>query len=126
MYLKRYDDIHISDSGVWRILKRLDVSRLPASQRYKRHKDRRKRHEKALPGHRIEIDVKFVTPMSGAERKKQRRPFGRPSASRDHIQSSHPQKLALKGQRRDPVGADIAGKNGKENLAVVLGGAAAQ
>ncbi len=37
MYLKRYHDIEISNSGVWRILKRLDLNRLPASQRYKRH-----------------------------------------------------------------------------------------
>ena len=32
MYLKRYRDITISDSGAWRILKRLGMSRLPASQ----------------------------------------------------------------------------------------------
>jgi transposase InsO family protein len=70
MYLKRYHDIDISDSGVWRILKRLDMNRLPASQRYKRHKDRWKRYEKALPGHRIQIDVKFVTPISGRKKKK--------------------------------------------------------
>nr|WP_324199152.1 helix-turn-helix domain-containing protein [Nocardia amamiensis] len=37
MYLQRYHDIEISKSGVWRILKRLDMGRLPASQRYKRH-----------------------------------------------------------------------------------------
>jgi transposase InsO family protein len=70
MYLKRYHDIDISDSGVWRILKRLDMNRLLASQRYKRHKDRWKRYEKALPGHRIQIDVKFVTPISGRKKKK--------------------------------------------------------
>lgn len=70
MYLKRYHDIDISDSGVWRILKRLEMNRLPTSQRYKRHKDRWKRYEKALPGHRIQIDVKFVMPISGAKRKK--------------------------------------------------------
>ena len=29
MYLKRYHDIDISSSGVWRILKRLDMNRLP-------------------------------------------------------------------------------------------------
>ena len=40
MYLKRYHDVTISKSGVWRILNRLDMGRLPASQRYKRH-DRR-------------------------------------------------------------------------------------
>lgn len=34
MYLRRYHDIPISTSGVWRILHRLDMGRLPASQRY--------------------------------------------------------------------------------------------
>ena len=37
MYLRRYYDVTVSKSGGWRILKRLDLSRLPASQRYKRH-----------------------------------------------------------------------------------------
>ena len=36
MYLKRYHDVEISSSGVWRILKRLDLNRLSASQRYQR------------------------------------------------------------------------------------------
>jgi len=49
MYLKRYHDIQISPSGVWRILKRLDMSRLPSSQRYRRHQDRWKRYEKPCP-----------------------------------------------------------------------------
>ncbi len=34
MYLARYHDVTISTSGVWRILKRLGMNRLPASQRY--------------------------------------------------------------------------------------------
>jgi transposase len=29
MYLKRYHDVEVSNSGVWRILKRLDLNRLP-------------------------------------------------------------------------------------------------
>jgi transposase InsO family protein len=69
MYLKRYHDIEVSASGVWRILKRLDMSRLPASQRYKRHIDRWKRYEKPLPGHRVQIDVKFIAPLSGSRKK---------------------------------------------------------
>jgi|SRR5687768_15092525 len=69
MYLRRYHDIEISPSGVWRILKRLDMSRLPASQRYKRHKDRWKRYEKALPGHRVQVDVKFIEPIGGSRKK---------------------------------------------------------
>jgi hypothetical protein len=36
MYLKRYHDVEISSSGVWRILKRLDLNLLSASQRYQR------------------------------------------------------------------------------------------
>jgi transposase InsO family protein len=65
MYLKRYHDVTISKSGVWRILKRLDMGRLPASQRYKRHDRRWKRYEKQLPGHRVQIDVKFIEPIAG-------------------------------------------------------------
>ena len=53
MYLKRYHEVAISTSGVWRILKRLDPNRLPASQRHKRHDRRWKRYEKPLPGHRV-------------------------------------------------------------------------
>lgn len=43
-----------------RILKRLGISRLSTSQRYKRHETRWKRYEKAEPGHRIQVDVKFL------------------------------------------------------------------
>jgi len=61
-YLKRYHDIQISHSGVWRVLKRLELNRLPASQRYERHDRRWKRYEKPLPGHRVQLDVKFIAP----------------------------------------------------------------
>lgn len=69
MYLKRYHDIEISTSGVWRILKRLDMNRLPTSQRYKRHSQRWKRYEKPMPGHRVQVDVKFIEPLAGTRRK---------------------------------------------------------
>ena len=69
MYLARYHDISISQSGVWRILKRLDLNRLPASQRYKRHDRRWRRYEKPLPGHRVQLDVKFIAPLPGSRRK---------------------------------------------------------
>jgi transposase InsO family protein len=69
MYLARYHDITISPSGVWRILKRLDMSRLPASQRYRRQRDRWKRYEKPEPGLRVQIDVKFLAPLPGSRRK---------------------------------------------------------
>jgi hypothetical protein len=79
MYLKRYHGIQISDSGVWRILKRLGMNRLSASHRYK-PKDRRwKRYEKQLPGHHVQIDVKFIAPITTAPARRDRaaRPRGR-------------------------------------------------
>ena len=68
MYLKRYHDIDISQSGVYRILKRLNMNRLPANQRYKAHAKRWKRYEKQQPGHRIQMDVKFITPLEGSRK----------------------------------------------------------
>ena len=70
MGLKRYHDIEIGHSGVYRVLKRLGLNRLPASQRYKRHTDRWKRYEKPLPGHRVQVDVKFIEPLPGMRNKK--------------------------------------------------------
>ena len=69
MYLARYHDVVVSPSGIWRILRRLGMSRLPASQRYRRHVDRWKRYEKPLPGHRVQIDVKFIAPLQGSRKK---------------------------------------------------------
>ncbi len=60
IYLKRYHEIEISKSGTWRILQRLKLNRLPYNQGYKRHVERWKRYEKPQPGHRIQIDVKFL------------------------------------------------------------------
>jgi transposase InsO family protein len=66
MYLTRYHDVDVSPSSIWRILKRLELNRLPASQRYKRLDKRWQRYEKQQPGHRIQIDVKFVEPLKTA------------------------------------------------------------
>ena len=60
MYLERYHDIKITKSGIWRILKRLNMNLLPHSCRYRKHKDRWKRYEKPQPGHRLQVDVKFL------------------------------------------------------------------
>lgn len=66
MYLKRYHELDISSSSIWRILKRLELNRLPASARYKRLDKRWQRYEKQQPGHRLQIDVKFVEPLKSA------------------------------------------------------------
>ncbi|MFF1488783.1 IS481 family transposase [Streptomyces sp. NPDC058319] len=63
MYLERYHDIEIACSAVYRILKKLGMNRLPASQRYKRHDKRYTRYEKKLPGNRVQVDVKFIEPV---------------------------------------------------------------
>ena len=62
--------MQISNSGVWRILKRLALNRLPASQRSQRHDRRWQRDEKPLPGHRVQLDVKFIAPLPGTKAKR--------------------------------------------------------
>ena len=69
MSVKRSHEIALSQSGVWRILRRLGVSRLPTSQRYRRHQDRWTRDAKPQPGHQLQIDVKFIAPRKGSRRK---------------------------------------------------------
>jgi transposase InsO family protein len=69
MYLKRYHDIQISTSGVWRILRRLGLNRLPSSQRYKRHTERWQRYEKPQPGQGVQVDVKFIAPIAGTRKR---------------------------------------------------------
>ncbi|MCX8083101.1 MAG: hypothetical protein N3D17_06915 [bacterium] len=53
MYLERYHGIEINCCGVWRILKRLKMNRLPYNQRFKRY-------EKPLPRYYLQVDVKFL------------------------------------------------------------------
>ena len=57
-YLARYHAITISDAGVYRILKRHGLSRLPGGTRVR--KIHTKRYEKQVPGHQIQVDVKFL------------------------------------------------------------------
>ena len=57
-YLARYNAITISDAGVYRILKRHGLSRLPGGTRVR--KIHTKRYEKQVPGHQIQVDVKFL------------------------------------------------------------------
>jgi hypothetical protein len=63
-----YHGIEIGSSGVYRILKRVDLARLPVSQRYRRHGRKWKRYEKPQPGHAVQIDVKFIAPLASSSR----------------------------------------------------------
>ncbi len=58
-YLERYHDIKISSSGVYCILKRLGLNRLPSNA--KKRTLPTKRYQKRVPGHHIQVDVKFLS-----------------------------------------------------------------
>lgn len=59
-YLSRYHGIKVTSGGVYSVLKRAGLNRLPQHQR-KRSIEPFKRYEKQVSGHRIQIDVKFLT-----------------------------------------------------------------
>jgi transposase InsO family protein len=65
MYLERYHDIRMTKSSIYRILKRLGMHRLPANQRHRPLRERFKKYEKPIPGHYLQVDVKFLEPMPG-------------------------------------------------------------
>lgn len=66
-YLERYHGIRISDAGVYRILCRNGLNRLPRGTRLR--KVHTKRYNKQVPGHHIQMDVKFLTFTGQAGRK---------------------------------------------------------
>ena len=48
-----------------RILVKNGMGRLPANQKHQPHRKRWKRYEKAKPGHRLQMDVKFLERIPG-------------------------------------------------------------
>jgi transposase len=58
-YLKRYHGISMSDANVYRILRRNGQNRLPRGTRMR--KIHTMRYNKQVPGHQIQVDVKFLT-----------------------------------------------------------------
>lgn len=58
-YLERYHDINISESSVFRILKRNNVKRL--DRKTTRRAMHSKRYTKLTPGHHVQVDVKFLS-----------------------------------------------------------------
>lgn len=69
-YLERYHKIEIAQSSVHRILQRHNLSRLPSSHRkYERGTHKWKRYEKQQPGHRVQVDVKFLERIPGSTKK---------------------------------------------------------
>lgn len=59
-YLARYHGVEISSQGVYYALRRHGLNRLPRNLRKRSIKSFR-RYEKQVPGHHVQIDVKFLT-----------------------------------------------------------------
>jgi transposase InsO family protein len=68
-YLKRFHQIAIARSSVHRILIRHGMNRLPANQKHQPHGKRWQRYEKPQPGHRLQLDVKFLERIPGTQRR---------------------------------------------------------
>jgi transposase InsO family protein len=68
-YLRRHHDVKIAGSSVHRILLRHGMGRLPANQKHRRHEKRWKRYEKQQPGHRLQVDVKFLERIPGSKKR---------------------------------------------------------
>ena len=68
-YLKRFHAITLAMSSVHRILCRHGLRWLPANQKHRSHGVRWIRYEKAQPGHRLQLDVKFLERIPGTQKR---------------------------------------------------------
>jgi transposase InsO family protein len=64
-YLQRFHRLALAASSVHRILVRHGLNRLPANQKHRSHAKRWQRYEKPQPGHRLQVDVKFLERIPG-------------------------------------------------------------
>jgi hypothetical protein len=65
-YLERYHGIRVCDATVYRTLKRQGMNRLP--NRVGRRAVHTHRYAKQVPGHHVQVDVKFLTLQGAAQR----------------------------------------------------------
>ena len=68
-YLQRFHQIAIAVSSVHRILTRHGMRRLPANQKHQPRGKRWQRYEKPQPGHRLQLDVKFLERIPGTRKR---------------------------------------------------------
>jgi transposase InsO family protein len=68
-YLQRFHHLRVAPSTVHRILIRYGMNRLPANQKLRPIDRPWKRYEKAQPGHRVQLDVKFLERIAGSKRR---------------------------------------------------------
>jgi transposase-like protein len=68
-YLSRFHQLSLAVSSVHRILVRHGMNRFPGSQKYRSHTKRWQRYEKPQPGHRLQMDVKFLERIPGTRKR---------------------------------------------------------
>jgi transposase InsO family protein len=68
-YLMRFHHVAVARSTVHRILARHGMQRLPANQKHRPHCERWQRYEKPQPGHRLQLDVKFLERIPGTRKR---------------------------------------------------------
>jgi transposase InsO family protein len=68
-YLRRFHGVAVAVSSVHRILLRHGMNRLPANQKHRAHTKRWQRYEKPQPGHRLQMDVKFLERIPGTRKR---------------------------------------------------------
>jgi transposase InsO family protein len=68
-FLLRFHSIRIAAASVQRILRKHGLHKLPGSQKHQPHGKRWKRYEKAQPGHRLQMDVKFLERIPGTKKR---------------------------------------------------------
>jgi transposase InsO family protein len=68
-YLKRFHQLAPAVSSVHGILVRHGMNRLPANQKHRPHRQRWQRYEKPQPGHRLQMDVKFLERIPGTRKR---------------------------------------------------------
>jgi transposase len=64
-YLKRWHGVSVARSSVHRIVAKHGLNRLPANQKHRPHATRGRRYQKPQPGHRLQLDVKFLERIPG-------------------------------------------------------------
>lgn len=68
-YLRRFHAVSLATASVHRILGRHGMQRLPARRKHRSPASRWTRYEKPQPGHRLQLDVKFLERIPGTQKR---------------------------------------------------------
>jgi transposase InsO family protein len=68
-YLQRFHQVAVARSTVHRLLGKHGMGRLPANQKHRARGRRWQRYEKPQPGHRLQVDVKFLERLPGSRKR---------------------------------------------------------